>query len=45
VLAWLLPLYEYVNRLMQLPQVGPLVLLIVLLTIVQRVRLDKQEAA
>ncbi|WP_211708426.1 glycosyltransferase family 87 protein [Paraburkholderia aspalathi] len=44
VAAWLLPLYEYLNRLSQLPQIGPVVLLLVLLAIVRRVRLDTQEA-
>ncbi|NPT44118.1 DUF2029 domain-containing protein [Paraburkholderia sp. 1N] len=45
VVAWLLPLYEYFNRLTLLPQIGPVVLLLALLVIVRRVRLDTQEAA
>ncbi|SDI09732.1 glycosyltransferase family 87 protein [Paraburkholderia phenazinium] len=40
VLAWLLPLYEFFNRAAQGPQVGPVVLLLMLLMIMQRVRSD-----
>ncbi|MGV2291784.1 glycosyltransferase family 87 protein [Trinickia sp. YCB016] len=36
VLAWLLPLYEFFNPGMLLPQVGPIVLLLVLLVISRR---------
>ncbi|SDR41559.1 Protein of unknown function [Paraburkholderia fungorum] len=39
VLAWLLPLYEYFNRLIQGPQIGPLILLSMLLLILRRVRI------
>lgn len=45
VLAWLLPVHEFFNRLTHLPQIGPVVLLLVLLVIVRRTRLDVQEAA
>ncbi|CAB3796443.1 glycosyltransferase family 87 protein [Paraburkholderia caffeinilytica] len=45
VLAWLLPVHEFFNRLTHLPQIGPLVLLLVLFVIVRRTRLDVQEAA
>ncbi|CAE6830472.1 hypothetical protein R69927_07539 [Paraburkholderia domus] len=45
VVAWLLPLYEYLNRLTLLPQIGPVVLLLVLLAVVRRVRLDTRDAA
>lgn len=45
VLAWLLPLYEYFNRVTLLPQIGPVVLLLALLAIVRRTRLDTKEAA
>jgi len=38
-LAWLLPVYEYFNRSTHLPQIGPFVLLLVLLVIVRRVRI------
>ncbi|OAJ53548.1 hypothetical protein A6V36_29400 [Paraburkholderia ginsengiterrae] len=40
VLAWLLPLYEYFNRLTLWPQIGPVVLLLTLLAIVRRTRLE-----
>lgn len=38
VLAWLLPLYELFNRYTLLPQVGPIVLLLVLLVVLRRTR-------
>ncbi|MBB3259144.1 hypothetical protein F4827_004018 [Paraburkholderia bannensis] len=38
VLAWLLPLFELFNRFTELPQIGPIVLLLVLLMILRRVR-------
>ena len=38
ILAWILPLYEYFNRAMNLPQVGPVVLLLVLSLILRRAR-------
>lgn len=40
VLAWLLPLYEFFNRVPQGPQIGPVILLLMLLMIVRRVRSD-----
>ncbi|HEX7910165.1 MAG TPA: glycosyltransferase family 87 protein [Paraburkholderia sp.] len=45
VLAWLLPLYEYFNRLTLWPQIGPVVLLLTLLAIVRRTRLDTKVAS
>jgi len=39
-LAWLLPLYEYFNRWAKLPQIGPIVLLLVLLAILRRARTE-----
>ncbi|MBR8303899.1 DUF2029 domain-containing protein [Burkholderia dolosa] len=36
VLAWLLPIFEMLNRLMKLPQIGPIVLLGVLFVVVRR---------
>lgn len=39
VAAWVLPALEYVNRLVQLPQIGPVVLLAMMLLIVRRARL------
>jgi hypothetical protein len=36
--AWILPLYEYFNPYLKLPQIGPIVLLSVLLIISRRVR-------
>ncbi|MCA7937137.1 glycosyltransferase family 87 protein [Burkholderia cepacia] len=36
VLAWLLPIFEMLNRLMKLPQIGPIVLLAVLFVVVRR---------
>jgi hypothetical protein len=44
VLAWLLPLYEYFNRLTLWPQIGPVVLLLALLAIVRRTRLETEVA-
>jgi hypothetical protein len=38
VLAWLLPIYEFFNRTTALPQIGPIVLLLMLLMILRRVR-------
>lgn len=38
VLAWLLPVFEFANPVMQLPQVGPLILLLMLLAILRRAR-------
>jgi alpha-1,2-mannosyltransferase len=38
VLAWLLPVYELFNRYTKLPQIGPIVLLLVLLMILRRTR-------
>jgi alpha-1,2-mannosyltransferase len=40
VLAWMLPLYEFFNRVAKLPQLGPIVLLLMLLMILQRVRTE-----
>lgn len=40
VLAWILPLYEFFNRVAEWPQVGPIILLLMLLMILQRVRTD-----
>jgi alpha-1,2-mannosyltransferase len=42
VLAWLLPLYELFNRYTKLPQIGPVVLLLVLLMILRRTRAAKE---
>jgi hypothetical protein len=39
-LAWMLPLYEFFNRVTKLPQLGPIVLLLMLLMILQRVRTE-----
>ena len=39
VIAWLLPIFEMFNRLMKLPQIGPVVLLAVLFVIVRRTAL------
>lgn len=36
VLAWLLPVFEMLNRLMKMPQIGPIVLLAVLFVVVRR---------
>ncbi|KFG97917.1 membrane protein [Burkholderia paludis] len=44
VLAWLLPIFEMFNRLMKLPQVGPLVLLAVLFVVVRRAALTSRSA-
>ncbi len=38
VLGWLLPLYEHLNRLTKLPQIGAVVLLLTMLVILRRVR-------
>jgi hypothetical protein len=37
-LGWLLPLYEHPNRLMHLPQIGPIVLLATMLMVLVRAR-------
>lgn len=42
ILAWLLPLYEYFNRLMQGPQIGPVILLSMLLLVLRRVRFARE---
>jgi alpha-1,2-mannosyltransferase len=39
-IAWVLPLYEFFNRVAEWPQIGPIVLLLLLLMILQRVRAD-----
>jgi alpha-1,2-mannosyltransferase len=38
VLAWLLPIFELFNRYTELPQIGPIVLLLVLLMVLRRMR-------
>lgn len=38
VLAWVLPVFEMLNRYTELPQIGPIVLLLVLLIVLRRVR-------
>ncbi|MBR8357479.1 DUF2029 domain-containing protein [Burkholderia vietnamiensis] len=43
VLAWLLPVFEVFNRITKWPQIGPVVLLAVLLIIVRRVALPPRE--
>jgi alpha-1,2-mannosyltransferase len=40
VLAWMLPLYEFLNRVGKWPQIGPVILLLMLLMIAQRVRAE-----
>ncbi|WP_322044437.1 glycosyltransferase family 87 protein [Paraburkholderia sp. J67] len=45
VLAWLLPLYELVNRYAKLPQIGPVVLLLALLLVLRRTREAKTSRA
>ncbi|MFM0250564.1 glycosyltransferase family 87 protein [Paraburkholderia sediminicola] len=42
VLAWLLPVYEFFNRLAGLPQIGPVVLLLMLLLILRRARIVEE---
>jgi hypothetical protein len=42
-LVWLLPAYELFNRTFALPQIGPIVLLLMLLIIVRRVRIAGEE--
>lgn len=44
VLAWLLPLFELFNRMMKLPQVGPIVLLAMLFITVRRVNLASRKS-
>ncbi|WP_334066183.1 glycosyltransferase family 87 protein [Burkholderia cepacia] len=44
VLAWLLPIFEMFNRLMKLPQIGPIVLLAVLFIVVRRTALESRSA-
>ncbi|WP_230417541.1 glycosyltransferase family 87 protein [Paraburkholderia polaris] len=45
VLAWLLPVYEFFNRLFTLPQIGPVVLLLMLLLILRRARISQEVAS
>jgi alpha-1,2-mannosyltransferase len=42
VLAWLLPLYEYFNRLIQGPQIGAVILLLMLLMTLRRARIANE---
>lgn len=42
VLGWLLPIYEFFNRVTGLPQIGPVVLLLTLLIILRRVRITAE---
>ncbi|CAE6812292.1 glycosyltransferase family 87 protein [Paraburkholderia domus] len=42
VLAWLLPVYEFFNRLTELPQIGPVVLLLMLLLTLRRARIAEE---
>lgn len=42
VLAWLLPAYEFFNRVTELPQIGPVVLLLMLLLILRRARIAEE---
>jgi alpha-1,2-mannosyltransferase len=44
VLAWLLPLYEFFNRWAKLPQIGVIVLLLMLLVILMRLRTEVEES-
>jgi hypothetical protein len=44
VLAWLLPIFEVFNRIMKLPQIGPIVLLAVLFVVVRRASLAPRSA-
>jgi alpha-1,2-mannosyltransferase len=39
VVAWLLPIYEHFNRVTMLPQIGPAVVLLMMLVILRRVRM------
>ncbi|MFD1557847.1 glycosyltransferase family 87 protein [Paraburkholderia silviterrae] len=40
LLAWLLPVYEFFNQVLRLPQVGPVVLLLMLLAVLRRARIE-----
>ena len=44
VLAWLLPLFELFNRMMKLPQIGPIVLLAMLFITVRRANLAPRKS-
>lgn len=44
VLAWLLPVFETLNRISRLPQIGPVVLLAVLFVVVRRSNLAPENA-
>lgn len=41
LLAWLLPAYEFFNQVLRLPQVGPLILLLMLLVVLRRARIER----
>jgi alpha-1,2-mannosyltransferase len=45
ILAWLLPAYEFFNRAAGLPQIGPVVLLLMLLLILRRARIAQEVAS
>ena len=40
LLVWLLPVFEFVNQIFRLPQTGPVILLLMLLAVLRRARID-----
>ncbi|MEX3983349.1 glycosyltransferase family 87 protein [Paraburkholderia sp. EG287A] len=40
LLVWLLPVFEFVNQILRLPQTGPAILLLMLLAVLRRARID-----
>ncbi|MEX3967977.1 glycosyltransferase family 87 protein [Paraburkholderia sp. EG286B] len=40
LLVWLLPVFEFVNQILRLPQTGPAILLLMLLAVLRRTRID-----
>jgi hypothetical protein len=40
LLVWLLPVFEFVNQILRLPQTGPVILLLMLLAVLRRARID-----
>ncbi|MEM5328138.1 glycosyltransferase family 87 protein [Paraburkholderia sp. JHI2823] len=40
LLVWLLPVFEFINQILRLPQIGPVILLLMLLAVLRRARID-----
>ncbi|WP_321947758.1 glycosyltransferase family 87 protein [Paraburkholderia sp. J10-1] len=40
LLVWLLPIFEFINQILRLPQTGPVILLLMLLALLRRARIE-----